>query len=576
MTIRKQLTRLVIASVLPTALAAVLLITYSYERHRESIAQGTLNTTRALVQAVDQDLASGRSALQALATSPYLVTGDLAAFDRQARAALVELPGDSLVLTDGSGQQLVNTLRPFGTQLPRHGNLAQIRRVFETGRPLVSDLFASAVRQQLVISIDVPVRRDGQVVYDVSMGMLPVRLGEILGRQALPAGWIAAIIDSRGTIVARSHEANRFVGQQAAPALLQRLLRDREGQLETDTLEGIPVVTVFSRSSVSNWSVAIGIPRTQLARQLWVSIAWLIAGTMSLLMLGSLLAQRIGSRISHSIRSLIEPAAALGRGQVVEIPPLQLVEAQELGRAIENAARMLREREEILAIVSHDLRNPLSAMLLTAKTADRLAAKLPGGEPVRKMLATLSDIGRRMAGLVDDLLAVAVSARGKASMLRMTPVNAAALLERAAGTVRPLFERAGIDLVVESAPSLPEVRADEDRVLRVFINLLDNALKFTQRAGRVVLTAREQPESVVFSVSNTGAALPAEALVHMFEPFWQAGEDRRGAGLGLSICRSIVETHGGRIWAEAEPGMCVRMCFELPRAQQRDEASPAN
>lgn len=575
MTIRKQLARLVIASVLPTALAAVLLITYLYERHRESIAQGTLNTARALVQAVDQDLASGRSALQALATSPFLATGDLAAFDRQARAALVELPGDSVVLTDGSGQQLVNTLRPFGTQLPRHGNLAQVRRVFETGRPLISDLFPSAVRKQLIITIDVPVRRDGQVVYDVSMGILPARLAEILGRQALPAGWIAAIIDSRGTIVARSHEAHRFVGQQVAPALMQRL-GERQGQLETDSLEGIPVVTVFSRSSVSNWSVAIGIPRAQLDRQLWVSIAWLIAGTTGLLLLGSLLAQRIGSRISGSIRSLIEPAAALGRGQAVAIPPLQLVEAQELGSAIENAARMLQEREEILAIVSHDLRNPLSAMLLAAKTAERIAARLEGGEPVRKLLASVGDTGRRMAGLVDDLLAVAVSKRGEGSMLQVTSVHAAALLERAAATVRPMFERAGIELVVDSAPTLPEVQADEDRVLRVFINLLDNALKFTQPAGRVVLSAREQPGAVQFCVSNSGPALSAEALVHMFEPFWQAGEDRRGAGLGLSICRSIVETHGGRIWAEAEPGMCVRMCFEIPRGRGRNEVSPAS
>jgi signal transduction histidine kinase len=99
------------------------------------------------------------------------------------------------------------------------------------------------------------------------------------------------------------------------------------------------------------------------------------------------------------------------------------------------------------------------------------------------------------------------------------------------------------------------------------VNLLDNALKFTDAPGQVVLRAGAEPAVVRFSIANSGPALAAEEREAMFRPFWQAGpEDRRGAGLGLSICRSIIETHGGRIWAEPEPGKRVRICFELPRA----------
>jgi signal transduction histidine kinase len=102
-------------------------------------------------------------------------------------------------------------------------------------------------------------------------------------------------------------------------------------------------------------------------------------------------------------------------------------------------------------------------------------------------------------------------------------------------------------------------------MLRVFTNLIDNALKFTTRPGRVVLRAQAESDAVRFSIANSGPALPAAERELMFQPFWQAGrEDRRGAGLGLTICRSIIEAHGGSIWAEPEPGKRARICFVLP------------
>lgn len=555
-----------LASLLPAALAAALLIVYSYRNQRANIEHNTLDTARALTQAVDLQLASGRTALQALATSPHLASGDLAAFHRQAREVLPELAGDNVVVSDASGRQLVNTLRPFGEPLPRHANPPQLLRVFETGLPVISDLYVGSVTSRPVVGIDVPVYRGGLVVYDMTMGIFPDRLGEILRRQRLPAGWVGAIFDSRGTVVARTHNADRFVGRQAVPAVVQGLARLTEGQVDTETLEGIPSVVVFSRSTVSNWSVAIGIPQAEFARDLWTSIAWSIAGTAVLLASGIGIAQLFSARISRSIRGLIAPAAALGRGEAIVVPPLQLDEAEEVARALVSASRMLRDREEILAVVSHDLRNPLFSLTLSAGAAELMAAKLPGGERLRATLASLTDMGNRMSGMVDDLLAVAISTRGGRSMLKMSRVNAASLLERAADAVRPLFGREGIELRIDGGTGLPDVQVDPDRILRVLVNLLDNALKFTQRSGHVVVRAEEQSGAVRFSIANSGPTLSAEELESMFQPFWQASRDRRGAGLGLSICRSIVETHGGRIWGEPEPGMRVRVCFEVPRA----------
>jgi hypothetical protein len=310
--IQGQLIRLVLASLLPAALAAGLLIVYSYQRQRTTIEHSTLDTARALTQAVDQELASGRTALQALATSPYLASGDLAAFHRQAREALIELPGANVVVSDASGQQLVNTLRPFGEPLPRNSSPEQLRRIFETGRPVISDLFVGELAHRPLISVGVPVSRGGQVVYDISMAFFPERLGEILRRQELPAGWLGAIFDSRGTIVARTHDADRFVGKQAVPAVVQGLAQLTEGRVEVVTLEGIPSVVVFRRSSVSNLSVAIAIPRAQFAEELRTSIAWVIAGTVVLLASGLALARLFSARIARSSKPT---AAAYGESR---------------------------------------------------------------------------------------------------------------------------------------------------------------------------------------------------------------------------------------------------------------------
>jgi signal transduction histidine kinase len=167
--------------------------------------------------------------------------------------------------------------------------------------------------------------------------------------------------------------------------------------------------------------------------------------------------------------------------------------------------------------------------------------------------------------MVDDLLAVSVATAGGPSMLKLEPVAASSVVERATQAARPLLARQSLRLEVKVTGELPTIHVDADRVLRVFANLIDNALKFTSPAGRITLAAERSPGGVRFSVANSGPALPPAELDAMFQPFWQGTRDRRGAGLGLSICRSIVEAHGGSIWAEPVAGARVRVCFVLPR-----------
>jgi PAS domain S-box-containing protein len=240
----------------------------------------------------------------------------------------------------------------------------------------------------------------------------------------------------------------------------------------------------------------------------------------------------------------------------------------------EQLRRAVRDREELLAMVAHDLRNPLSGIIMSAATAERAAGRLPGGEQLRSLAASLAGIARGMSGMVDDLLAVAVASLGGASMLKLAPSLASGLVKRAADAARALLAKQGLALEARVAGGLPSVNVDAERILRVFANLLDNALKFTSAPGTVTISAEATAGGVRFSVANSGEALlPAEREA-MFQPFWQAGRDRRGAGLGLSICRSIVEAHGGTIWAEPAAGQRVRVCFVLPQQPGPGAAAP--
>lgn len=224
----------------------------------------------------------------------------------------------------------------------------------------------------------------------------------------------------------------------------------------------------------------------------------------------------------------------------------------------------VHDREEILAIVAHDLRNPLQSIINYLRSI-AASLDLPAEGQLRTLVAAAEDIAARMAGLVDDLLTVSVAGIGGTSLLNLAPVPAATLLSKAADAARPLIARAGLVMDIEVRGELPLISVDADKLLRVFANLLDNALKFTPPSGVITLGAETTIGGVRFSVANTGTALSDEERAAMFQPFWQGRRDERGAGLGLSICRSIVEAHGGTIWADPVEGKRVRVCVVLPR-----------
>jgi PAS domain S-box-containing protein len=343
-TVRQWLAMLLAAFIVPATIAVIVLFIYSYHRERAGIERTTLDVSRALMQAIDRELASAQAAMQALATSPNLDRGDLHAFYDQATEVLHYRPGNILLLSDDARRQVVNTHLPFGVPLPLHGNPALLQRVINTGKPALSDLYVGPTVGRLLTSVDVPVLRRGRVIYVLSMQYFGERLGEILRQQHIPADSVASILDSSARLVWRSRDSAGHIGERASPALAAALALESEGIVDERVSGGAPYVTVFSRSSISNWAVAIALHRSTLNAALWRSMAWIAFGALALLGLGLALVRMIGSRFERSIRGLAGPAIALGYGEPVTLPRLHVREARDAGQALVQAAALLRER----------------------------------------------------------------------------------------------------------------------------------------------------------------------------------------------------------------------------------------
>src|SRR5215213_5069740 len=248
LSLQQWLVLLVAVSVFPLLAFGSALIWVDYQRAHEAAIAGMQATSRALVQAVDAELAAHSDVLRTLARSPAARAADASAFYAQLLDAAVQEPaGFTIAITDASGRQLLNTGKPLGTLLPQRTDTVSVRNVIETGQPRIGDLVIAAVTHTPVVSVNIPIDWAGR--QHVLTANLPLdTLIALLRRQALPPGWLVGITDRNGTILARSVRNDAVVGHKANAQFIDGISRAAEGRMEVVSREGNSVITTWSRS----------------------------------------------------------------------------------------------------------------------------------------------------------------------------------------------------------------------------------------------------------------------------------------------------------------------------------------
>jgi PAS domain S-box-containing protein len=259
--------------------------------------------------------------------------------------------------------------------------------------------------------------------------------------------------------------------------------------------------------------------------------------------------------VQWSLRPLVEGLAL--RGGVLTFTDLTDILGKE-----EALQRAVRVREEVVSVVSHDLRNPLGVVAGAAE----LLLELPLDEPERRRQAEIiRRSAERMRRLIENLLDVARIEAG-ALVIRETAQAPEEALSEARAFFLPQAEERGVTLALAVGPGVPRVLADPDRLQQALANLVANALRFSPSGGTITLGAHDAGGGrVALTVEDPGPGIPAADLPHLFDRFWQASRhDRTGSGLGLAIVRGIAEAHGGNVEVASEPGKGARFTLLLP------------
>lgn len=259
--------------------------------------------------------------------------------------------------------------------------------------------------------------------------------------------------------------------------------------------------------------------------------------------------------------------------------------ASQVAIAIENATLfqkltdMDKMKTDFLSTVSHELRTPLTSIIGFAEMVKRkfegsIVEKLDltneknqnDVSKIRRNINIILSEGERLASLINDLLDISRMEAGKDS-LNLVETDIEEIIDQAITLTKPIIKGKPIQVIQNIREALPKIMADKDKLMQVVINLISNAIKFTEE-GCIVCTARRLEEDIILSITDTGIGIKEEDKEYIFDRFSQVGDNLtsrpRGTGLGLSICKHIIEDHGGEIWAESEVGKGTDFSFRIP------------
>jgi len=595
--IRSYLLIVVLAATVPPALLTAALVGRAFTESRTDAERRLIESARVDALGVDRQFDSVVGTLQALGTSDALDRGDLQTFQQEAaRVQSTQTGWFGVTLITADGTQLVNTRVPWGTPLVPTADPESLARVFRVKRPTVGSirlLLRDGVEQPL-FAVRVPVLEAGEPKYALTAVLRAEALASVMPQaRDETEEWTRTILDPGGTIAVRTRGAQEYVGTRATPEFLERLQRAPEAVSSEVTREGARVYAATSRGAYG-WSTVVVVSAESLdgpRRSSMVGVA--IGG--ALLTLGGFIAAFIAARrLTGDLDAVAAAAAEVAEGRPVATPRAHTVETLRLQESIAGAASLLerraverdeqfrladaaradaeeanRTKDQFLAVLGHELRNPLAPAL----TALELM-KLRDPSVFRREREVLERQIAHMSRLVNDLLDLSRLSRGKVQLTRAR-IEVRQAVDRAVDVARPLIVRQHHQLTVDVAPEGLPIEADLDRLVQVFSNLLTNAANYTPAGGHIGLTGSASNGIVQIAVEDDGPGIPADMVASLFQPFAQGPRaiDRvqGGLGLGLALARTFAELHGGGVRYESVEGHGSRFVVTLPLAAAESE-----
>ncbi len=527
-----------------------------------------------------------------LGNSRSLEQGDLQAFYNKAFA--LNQPDVRSFLLNEKGEQVLNTIVPFGTPAPPAVSSERVRIVKESGRPLVSELITGSVTRRKLTTVNVQAAAAGGR-YVVGQAFAVEHWKRKALTEQVPSDWIVAVIDQKGRFIARSHGADKYVGEQARPELVAAAARASNGLIRHNTLENIDSYDAFTHSALTGWTIAVAAPAAAIDAASTQAMHLATAGLLVAMGLAFAVAALLGGRFIRAFEVAGDAAVLLGQGRkparressIAEVDNLHrslsdaggLLEAERESRVAaeaekerllrnETAARQVAQgeneaKDKFLAMLGHELRNPLAAISGAVAVLERT-----GGDAERasRFLAIVRRQSTHLTHIVDDLLEVSRLMAGKIE-LDLTPLDLAGSLQHCVDSMRQSDKATGHIIGLDAVSAW--IQGDPVRIEQIVNNLIGNALKFSPPGTQVRVTLKQREGQAHVTVTDDGNGMTADLLNLVFEPFVQgpppANRAQSGLGIGLALVKELVALHGGDVLAESDgPGRGSRFSFWIP------------
>jgi signal transduction histidine kinase len=577
---RTYLILMAVAILVPAALIMAAGLSMLLQWERDSRIRGVEEATRATVQMVDREIAVADASLRGMVNSDALRDGRFAQLHREASAMNRDQPWSWTVLADSSGEPLFNTLVPWGTPLP-HYQAPWVADVVESQKTRVSGYFIGLLVKRGAVSVDVPVPRSVGKRYVVSQVFDARYFMRVFDSKSLGANWLITLFDANGVSIARNRNAEALVGKPVRPALYQASRKQPDGIVRHVTHDGVEVYSVYRRCPLSGWTVAIGVPVAEIEAPARTATLYAAVSMLVLMGLAIGIAVLFAKRLSLALEQAQHAAQALGAGALPAPLPTRVREMDsllaDLRRSSEDLARERGERQRLqderecllkseqearrqaeaqsrgkdafLAMLGHELRNPLAAISGALTVID-----MPGVKP--ELAEHARQISRRqmrhLSRIVDDLLDVQRILSGKVTLQKQR-LDAGQVLRQCAEA--KIVVDAGAHSWNVDVEAL-WIDADDTRLGQIFDNLLHNAVKYTPNGGRIDVSARAEGGAALIEVRDSGVGIAAETLPLIFDPLVQGPTtlDRAqgGLGLGLALVRELTLLHGGQVSAHSD------------------------